>query len=54
MIPRCKTLGLLIQMTFDLQVWMEAGLQVLFSYSLGIGTPTVLGSYNKFNNNCYK
>ncbi|XP_054649760.1 sodium- and chloride-dependent GABA transporter 2-like [Dunckerocampus dactyliophorus] len=38
----------------DPQVWMEAGAQIFFSYSLGVGTLTVLGSYNTYNNNCYK
>ncbi|XP_064157993.1 sodium- and chloride-dependent GABA transporter 2-like isoform X2 [Anguilla rostrata] len=38
----------------DPQVWMEAGSQIIFSYSLGAGTLTVLGSYNTYNNNCYK
>ncbi|KAG5837197.1 hypothetical protein ANANG_G00236740 [Anguilla anguilla] len=38
----------------DPQVWMEAGSQIFFSYSLGVGTLTVLGSYNTYNNNCYK
>ncbi|KAL7401459.1 hypothetical protein ABVT39_028367 [Epinephelus coioides] len=38
----------------DPQVWMEAGAQIFFSYSLGVGTLAVLGSYNTYNNNCYK
>ncbi|XP_061073678.1 sodium- and chloride-dependent GABA transporter 2-like [Conger conger] len=38
----------------DPQVWMEAGTQIFFSYSVGVGTLTVLGSYNTYNNNCYK
>ncbi|XP_054868035.1 sodium- and chloride-dependent GABA transporter 2-like isoform X1 [Amphiprion ocellaris] len=38
----------------DPQVWMEAGSQIFFSYSIGVGSLTVLGSYNKRNNNCYK
>ncbi|XP_061073489.1 sodium- and chloride-dependent GABA transporter 2-like [Conger conger] len=38
----------------DPQVWMEAGSQIFFSYSVGVGTLTVLGSYNTYNNNCYK
>ncbi|XP_040901650.1 sodium- and chloride-dependent GABA transporter 2-like [Toxotes jaculatrix] len=38
----------------DPQVWMEAGAQIFFSYSVGVGSLTVLGSYNTYNNNCYK
>ncbi|XP_068605330.1 sodium- and chloride-dependent GABA transporter 3-like [Brachionichthys hirsutus] len=38
----------------DLQVWTEAGSQILFSYALTAGVLNVLGSYNKYNNNCYK
>ncbi|XP_040027437.2 sodium- and chloride-dependent GABA transporter 2 [Gasterosteus aculeatus] len=38
----------------DPQVWMEAGSQILFSYSVGVGSLTVLGSYNTYNNNCYR
>ncbi|XP_077579503.1 sodium- and chloride-dependent GABA transporter 2-like [Stigmatopora nigra] len=38
----------------DPQVWLEAGSQILFSYSVGVGTLTVLGSYNTQSNNCYK
>uniref|UniRef100_A0A8B9K0U1 Transporter n=1 Tax=Astyanax mexicanus TaxID=7994 RepID=A0A8B9K0U1_ASTMX len=38
----------------DPQVWMEAGTQVFFSYSSCVGLLTVLGSYNNYNNNCYK
>ncbi|XP_051934076.1 sodium- and chloride-dependent GABA transporter 2-like isoform X1 [Hippocampus zosterae] len=38
----------------DPQVWMEAGSQIFFSYSIGVGTLIVLGSYNPRNNNCYK
>ncbi|XP_068601814.1 sodium- and chloride-dependent GABA transporter 2-like [Brachionichthys hirsutus] len=38
----------------DPQVWMEAGTQILFSYSLGAGTITVLSSYNNPSNNCYR
>ncbi|XP_026169799.1 sodium- and chloride-dependent GABA transporter 3-like [Mastacembelus armatus] len=38
----------------NLEVWIEAGSQIFFSYSLTIGTLNVLGSYNHYNNNCYK
>ncbi|XP_076015536.1 sodium- and chloride-dependent GABA transporter 2-like [Genypterus blacodes] len=38
----------------DVQVWMEAGSQVFFSYGLASGTLITLGSYNKVKNNCYK
>ncbi|XP_023280248.1 sodium- and chloride-dependent GABA transporter 3-like [Seriola lalandi dorsalis] len=38
----------------NLEVWIEAGSQIFFSYSLTIGTLNVLGSYNEYNNNCYK
>ncbi|KAM3605499.1 uncharacterized protein V6R79_026299 [Siganus canaliculatus] len=37
-----------------LEVWTEAGSQIFFSYSLTMGTLNVLGSYNQYNNNCYK
>uniref|UniRef100_A0A3Q3X1T5 Transporter n=1 Tax=Mola mola TaxID=94237 RepID=A0A3Q3X1T5_MOLML len=38
----------------DLKVWIEAGSQISFSYSLTIGILNVLSSYNKYNNDCYK
>ncbi|XP_068195990.1 sodium- and chloride-dependent GABA transporter 3-like [Antennarius striatus] len=38
----------------DFQVWIEAGSQIFFSYSVSEGLLHVLGSYNEYNNNCYK
>uniref|UniRef100_A0A8P4KA03 Transporter n=1 Tax=Dicentrarchus labrax TaxID=13489 RepID=A0A8P4KA03_DICLA len=36
------------------KVWMDAGTQIFYSYAICIGCLTALGSYNKYNNNCYK
>uniref|UniRef100_A0A671TJ65 Transporter n=1 Tax=Sparus aurata TaxID=8175 RepID=A0A671TJ65_SPAAU len=38
----------------DLQVWLEACTQVLFSYGVASGAMITLGSYNKVKNNCYR
>ncbi|KAK6470571.1 solute carrier family 6 member 11a [Huso huso] len=38
----------------DPQVWMDAGIQIFFSYSICGGNLIILGSYNTYNNNCYK
>ncbi|XP_029687052.1 sodium- and chloride-dependent betaine transporter-like isoform X1 [Takifugu rubripes] len=38
----------------NLKVWIEAGSQICFSYSLVRGNLIALSSYNKYNNNCYR
>uniref|UniRef100_A0AAX7TCZ5 Transporter n=1 Tax=Astatotilapia calliptera TaxID=8154 RepID=A0AAX7TCZ5_ASTCA len=36
------------------KVWMDAGTQIFYSYAICIGCLIALGSYNKYNNDCYK
>ncbi|XP_076811808.1 sodium- and chloride-dependent betaine transporter-like [Clavelina lepadiformis] len=36
------------------EVWIDAGTQVFFSYSLCIGVLVSLGSFNPYNNNCLR
>uniref|UniRef100_A0A672YG34 Transporter n=1 Tax=Sphaeramia orbicularis TaxID=375764 RepID=A0A672YG34_9TELE len=38
----------------DPQVWMDAGTQIFYSYAICLGCLTTLGSYNKYNSNCYR
>uniref|UniRef100_A0A8C4XCW5 Transporter n=1 Tax=Erpetoichthys calabaricus TaxID=27687 RepID=A0A8C4XCW5_ERPCA len=38
----------------DPQVWMDAGTQIFFSYTICIGNLITLSSYNKYTNDCYK
>ncbi|XP_021366765.1 sodium- and chloride-dependent creatine transporter 1-like isoform X2 [Mizuhopecten yessoensis] len=38
----------------DIQVWMDGGTQVFYSYAIALNQIITLGSYNKFTNNFYR
>ncbi|XP_069114429.1 sodium- and chloride-dependent glycine transporter 2-like [Argopecten irradians] len=43
-----------LQRLGDLQVWLEAAIQVFYSLCPAWGPIITLASYNKFNNNCFR
>ena len=43
-----------MSISLDIQVWIDAGTQIFFSYAICLGAMTSLGSYNKYKYNCYR
>ena len=37
-----------------MQVWIDAGTQIFFSYAIALGCMTAMGSYNHYHNNFVK